>query len=87
MAQKYPPPKLEGFEAVDWLGGGGFADVFSYTDKWGRQVAVKVLHRGVDGNAQASFEAEVRLMAKLSNHPNIVSIFEAGVAKTAAHTW
>lgn len=81
MAQKYPPPKLDGFEVVDWLGGGGFADVFSYNSKWGRQVAIKVLHRGVDGNAKSSFEAEVRLMAKLSNHPSIVSIFEAGIAK------
>lgn len=80
MAPRYPAPELPGFVPDTWLGGGGFADVFRYQDSLGRYVAVKVLHRGVDGNAQASFEAEANLMAKLSNHPNIVSIFTSGVA-------
>lgn len=80
MAQRTSPPALPGFTFIKWLGGGGFADVFRYQDGLGRRVAVKVLHRGVDSGATTDFEAEANLMAKLSNHPNIVSIFQAGVA-------
>ncbi len=80
MAQRTTPPELPGFTHIEWLGGGGFADVFRYQDSLGRRVAVKVQHRGVNGGASTAFEAEANLMAKLSNHPNIVSIFQAGVA-------
>ncbi len=82
MANRAPAPSLPGFKAEAWLGGGGFADVYRYTDTtMGREVAIKVLHRGVKADAQKSFEAEANLMAKLSNHPSIVSIFQAGVAE------
>lgn len=76
MAQRSMPPELPGFVYIDWLGGGGFADVFRYQDALGRKVAVKVLH----GGDESAFDAEANLMAKLSSHPNIVSIFQAGVA-------
>lgn len=80
MAQRTVAPQLPGFEYVDWIGGGGFADVFRYRDALGRHVAVKVQHQGVDSTSSAAFTAEANLMAKLSNHPNIVSIFQAGVS-------
>ena len=80
MAQRTTPPDLPGFRFIEWLGGGGFADVFRYEDSLGRRVAVKVQHRGVDRGGSSAFEAEGNLMAKLSNHPNVVSIFQAGVA-------
>ena len=76
MAQRTTPPDLPGFVYLDWLGGGGFADVFRYQDALGRKVAVKVLH----GGGASAFDAEANLMAKLSSHPNIVSVFQAGVA-------
>lgn len=79
MAQRTTAPDLPGFTHIEWLGGGGFADVFRYQDALGRRVAVKVLHRSADTGGPA-FEAEANLMAKLSNHPSIVSIFQAGMA-------
>lgn len=80
MAQRTTPPDLPGFTFIEWLGGGGFADVFRYQDSLGRVVAVKVQHRGVFEGDSRQFEAEANLMAKLSNHPNIVSVFQAGLA-------
>ncbi|HRA03826.1 MAG TPA: serine/threonine-protein kinase [Arachnia sp.] len=75
------PPQLDGFSYLDWIGGGGFADVFKYEQTLlGRSVAVKVLHRGLGGSALGSFRAEANTMAKLSNHPSIVSIYQAGVS-------
>ena len=60
---------------------GGFADVFQYEQLGlNRTVAVKVLLRDLSGSAQQSFEAEANLMAKLSNHPSIVSVYQAGQA-------
>ena len=42
------PPTLPGFEYVEWLGSGGFSDVFQYLQLGlGRKVAVKVLLGGV----------------------------------------
>lgn len=74
-------PTLTGFTYVDLLGMGGFADVFQYEQLGlGRKVAVKVLLRGLGDGAQQSFEAEANVMAQLSNHPSIVSIYQAGAA-------
>lgn len=71
------PPLVPGFEFVEVLGTGGSADVFRYRQLGlGRDVAVKVL-LGEQG-AHAGFEAEATVMAQLSNHPSIVSIFQAG---------
>lgn len=80
MAPRTVAPALPGFIHVDWLGGGGFADVFRYKDALNREVAVKVLHRGGDESAMQAFDGEALLMAKLSNHPNIVTIYQAGVS-------
>ncbi|PID97306.1 MAG: serine/threonine protein kinase [Actinomycetales bacterium] len=75
------PPELDGFRYVDRIGGGGFADVYRYDQTLPeRQVAVKVLHRGIGGPAVDSFRSEANLMAKLSNHPSIVTIYQAGVS-------
>ena len=75
------PPLLDVYEYLDLLGSGGFADVFKYQQlRPRREVAVKVLLRGVGPEAQRQFEAEANLMALLSSHPSIVSIFAAGVA-------
>lgn len=75
------PPQLDGFEYRSWIGGGGFADVFVYEQSLlGREVAVKVLYRGLGGTALESFRAEANTMAKLSNHPSIVSVYQAGVS-------
>lgn len=76
------PPDLPNFEYRSWLGGGGFADVFLYDQlRPQRQVAVKVLRAGsLDAEGLRAFDAEANLMAKVSAHPYIVSIYGADVA-------
>ena len=74
-------PSLPGFTYSGWLGSGGFADVFSYNqDDLDREVAVKVLLDDLPGEAAKLFASEINLMAKLSSHPSIVSVFQAGMA-------
>ena len=82
MPPRKPAPEIPGFTLIDWLGGGGFADVFRYHDhSLDREVAIKVLHRGGSTDrARQAFRTEASLMAKLSSHPNIVSVFQMGVA-------
>ncbi len=77
------PPAIAGFTPLQLLGSGGYADVFLYEQHMPhRQVAVKVLV----GDAMASeaqrrqFTAEANLMARVSTHPYIVTIFQADVA-------
>ncbi|MGW9402398.1 serine/threonine-protein kinase [Arthrobacter sp. NPDC055585] len=74
-----PPPRIPGFSFLEHLGSGGFADVYLYEqDRPRRRVAVKVLLSDLRGEAsRASFEAEANLMAQLSTHPYIVTIYEA----------
>ncbi len=77
-----PPPELPGFVYVQPLGTGGFADVFLYEQQMPRRrVAVKVLiaERITSGAAQ-EFTDEANVMAMLSTHPAIVTIYQAGVA-------
>lgn len=76
------PPDLPGYTPLQLLGSGGFADVFLYEQRLPRRkVAVKVLlteELGRDNRAQ--FVAEANLMAQLSAHPFIVTIFHADVS-------
>jgi len=76
------PPQLGGFDYVQLLGSGGFADVFLYQQHLPkRRVAVKVmLSEAVAEGGVEAFAAEANLMAQLSSHPAIVSIFEASVS-------
>ena len=76
------PPDIPGYRFQELLGTGGFADVFLYEQVGlgGRKVGVKVLLEGLRADAQQAFEREASVMAKLSNHPNIVTIFDAGMA-------
>ncbi len=77
-----PPPLIPGFDYVQLLGSGGFADVFLFQQNMPRRrVAVKVLLTDAvsDGGAD-SFTTEANLMAQLSTHPAIVSIYEAGIS-------
>ena len=81
-AARSQPPDLPNFRHVGYLGGGGFADVFLYEQlRPSRQVAIKVLRNtSMDVGAQRSFDAEADLMARVSEHPYIVSIYGADVA-------
>ena len=77
------PPELPGYSYVRLLGTGGFADVFLYEQQLPkRKVAVKVLLIDeLNDSSHAAFIAEANLMAQLSAHPYIVTIYNAGVAE------
>lgn len=84
MARRLPsqPPVLAGFNYVRVLGSGGFADVFLYEQNLPRrQVAVKVLlSEVVDDSVRQMFRAEADLMAQLSSHPSILTVYQASVS-------
>jgi serine/threonine protein kinase len=77
-----PPPTLPGFSHVHILGSGGFADVFLYEQNMPRrQVAVKVmLSEVVNDQVRQMFQAEANLMAQLSAHPSILTVYQASVS-------
>ena len=77
-----PPPILPGFSYLHVLGSGGFADVFLYEQNMPRrQVAVKVMLREiVNDQVRQMFQAEANLMARLSAHPAILTVYEASVS-------
>jgi eukaryotic-like serine/threonine-protein kinase len=76
------PPELPGYTFVKHLGSGGFSDVFLYEQKLPRRrVAVKVLlTEELTAANRAAFVAEANVMAQLSAHPYIVTIYQADVA-------
>ncbi len=76
------PPELAGYEYCRLLGAGGFSDVFLYEQRLPRrQVAVKVLLADeLTATARRAFVDEANLMARLSAHPYIVTIYAADVA-------
>ncbi|KQN86240.1 serine/threonine-protein kinase [Arthrobacter sp. Leaf69] len=79
-----PPPVIPGFTYISLLGSGGFSDVYLYEqDRPRRKVAVKVLLSDLKTEgARRRFESEANLMAQLSSHPYIVTIFEAEITDT-----
>lgn len=76
------PPELPGYTFVKLLGSGGFSDVFLYDQHLPkRRVAVKVLlTEEITAASRAAFVAEANLMAQLSAHPYIVTIYQADVS-------
>ena len=84
MARRRPsdPPILPGFSHVRVLGSGGFADVFLYEQNMPRrQVAVKVLLSDiVTEHVRQMFQVEANLMAQLSSHPSILTVYQASIS-------
>jgi eukaryotic-like serine/threonine-protein kinase len=67
------------YRLVRLLGRGGMADVYKASDmRLGRSVAVKVFRQQTElsGN-EARQQREIQALARLQ-HPNIVSVFDAG---------
>jgi eukaryotic-like serine/threonine-protein kinase len=77
-----PAPRLPGYTFSHLLGGGGAADVYCYDQQLPRrQVAVKVLLPSVDDAEKSAFEREADLTARVSQHPSIVTVYQAGVSE------
>ncbi len=76
------PPIIPGLTYIRPLGSGGFADVYLYhQDMPRRDVAVKVLPRDVDdADLLRMFNAEADVLAHLSAHPSIVTVYQASIS-------
>ncbi|NTV40567.1 MAG: serine/threonine protein kinase, partial [Demequinaceae bacterium] len=77
-----PPPVLPGYTFVRPLGSGGFADVFLYEQDMPRRVvAVKVLcDDAINPDVLRTFNSEADILARLSAHASIVTIFQASIS-------
>ena len=74
--------RLASLQDVVEIGRGGFAVVYrAFQPRFGRTVAVKLLDPQGDPRAVERFERECEAMGMLSSHPNIVTIFDAGVTE------
>lgn len=74
-------PQIDGFSFETRLGRGGFSDVYLYRQQLpSRQVAIKVLNRdALDDHVRRQFTAEANLMARVSTHPAICTVYSAGI--------
>ena len=72
-------PPVDGFDQLQLIGRGGFSYVFSARQRdFNRRVALKVLTFGLaDERERRSFERECRAMGLVSQHPHIVTVFNA----------
>lgn len=72
----------ERYEIIEQIASGGMGEVFRARDRvLGREVAVKILHRSLAGDAEFidRFRREAQAAASL-NHPNIVAVYDWGSA-------
>ena len=75
-------PPIPGASPKRLLGAGGFADIFLYEQRVPRRdVAVKILRPGGTRRDHHRFTTEADLMARLSSHPSIVSVYGAGTVE------
>lgn len=79
-----PPVQIDGFDELQPIGRGGFSYVFSARQRdFNRRVALKVLTFGLaDERERRSFERECRAMGLVSQHPHIVTVFNAAFTTT-----
>ena len=70
---------------VKLIGSGGFSVVYSATHTpFDRQVAVKVLTQVTKQADRHRFEQECKAMGRLSNHPNVVTLYHADYTNNGA---
>ena len=71
---------IDGIDNLTEIGRGGFAIVYrGHQAAFRRDVAVKVLTRtGLDADDRRRFERECQAMGLLSDHPGIVTLYDAG---------
>jgi hypothetical protein len=79
-----PPVEIDGFDELQPIGRGGFSYVFSARQRsFNRRVALKVLTFGLtDERERRSFERECKAMGLVSQHPHIVTVFNAAFTTT-----
>lgn len=79
-----PIVQIDGFDQLEPIGRGGFSYVFSARQRdFNRRVALKVLNFGLaDERERRSFMRECRAMGLVSQHPHIVTVFNAAFTTT-----
>lgn len=78
-----PPDRIGPFCLAERIGRGGMADVWRGERDDGlfeQSVAIKLIHAHLDSRAQAAFDAERRILARL-DHPDIVRLIDGGVTE------
>ena len=86
MKHRVPPSEVriqlpDRYRVVRHVANGGMASVWSAEDSvLGRLVAVKILaqHVAADPSARTRFEREARTAARVSDHPNVATIYDVG---------
>jgi len=70
---------IEHLSEVELIGRGGFSTVYAATDtRFDRRVAVKVLGKLHTEKDRQRFERECKIMGRLSSHPSVVTVYDAG---------
>ena len=79
-----PLPVVPGLTNLSVFARGGYATVYRATqESVGREVAVKVENRTLDTERdQRRFLREARAAGRMSSHPHVVDLFDAGVTAT-----
>ena len=73
-------PRIDGFAFVRALGAGSTANVYLYRQlDSNRLAAIKVSRESLDPAIAARFAKEADMMARLSSHPHILSVYGTGV--------
>jgi serine/threonine protein kinase len=75
---------VPGYEDLHRIGHGGFSVVYrAHQKEIGRPVALKVLAvEFVDGRILRQFLREVQLTARLTGHPNVVTVLDSGMTSS-----
>ncbi|MCU0268249.1 MAG: serine/threonine protein kinase [Acidimicrobiales bacterium] len=83
MSDPAPPTGTTpaGYTDLEMIGRGGFASVYrAHQPAYDRTVAIKVLDVGfADETSRRRFERECAATGRVSSHPNIVTVLDAGV--------
>lgn len=74
-------PSIRGFDGFEQIGSGGSATVYrAFQNATRRWVAIKVLYAPVvDRSTRSRLDSETQAMSLLGSHPNILTLFDAGV--------
>ncbi|SNQ50258.1 Serine/threonine protein kinase [Frankia canadensis] len=77
------PVLIEGYHSFTTIGYGGFSTVYlAEQEIFDRRVAVKVLHSDLrDPAAERRFVRECRATGRLTGHPHIITVFDAGTTR------
>jgi serine/threonine-protein kinase PknK len=75
-------PRLPGYRDLTPLGQGGYSEVYrAYQEQFDRWVAVKVLTFALtDERSRSRFLRECQVAGRVSSHPHIATVYDAGLA-------